>query len=323
MRYRTWLEASAIPPDKVVPVLRAAAAVFRERTRDLVGLPEGEDVEIEVVTGERWRGFSRYLGGLRSRFSYNGELPLPASDVALFVSHEAYPGHHTDNCWKDAVLVRGGGRVELRIVLAVGVQPVFVEGIPQVGTDLVEDEAAHAAIAAALGDVGCDYDAAVGFRVATASRPLSAIGANAALMCDDGAAHDDLLDYVRTWSLQPEDRVHGTVARIGRGIFRASVFCYTEGYRLCRAFVGGDPRRFERLLKEQLTLERLVSPRLGTVLSAPGVPRASAPPPRLPARRPPPGSRPGPAWRATRPRRSRPGRTLRRRRPVVAVAAPR
>jgi hypothetical protein len=256
-RYRTYLEASSVPGDKVVPVLRAAAGVFRARTRELVGLPDGEDVDIELVTGERWRGFSQYLGGLKSRFSYNGEFALPASEVARFVSHEAYPGHHTDNCWKDALLVRGGGRVELKIFLAVGVQPVLEEGTAEVGTDLVEDEAAHRAVAEAVRKVGCDYDAGVGFRVAMASRPLSAVSANVALMYDDGATRNELLDYVRTWSLQTEDRVQRTVDGIARSTFRASVFCYTEGYRLCSAFVGSDPRRFERLLKDQLTLEDL------------------------------------------------------------------
>jgi hypothetical protein len=34
--------------------------------------------------------------------------------------------------------------------------------------------------------------------------------------------------------------------------WRAYGFCYTEGLRLCRQFVGGDPARFERLITEQL-----------------------------------------------------------------------
>jgi hypothetical protein len=258
-RYRSWLKASSIPGDKVVPVLRAAAGVFRERTRDLVGLPDGEDVEIELVSGERWRGFSRYLGGLKSRFSYNGDFALPASEVALFLSHEAYPGHHTDNVWKDVVLVRGEGRVELAIVLAVGPQPVLVEGTAQVGTEIVEDEAAHDAVAEAVRMIGCDYDACIGFRIATATRPLSALGANVALMYDDGTPRGEILDYARTWSLDPEDRVQRTLHGIESSTFRASVFCYTEGYRLCGAFVRSDPRRFERLLKEQLTLDDLSS----------------------------------------------------------------
>jgi hypothetical protein len=31
------------------------------------------------------------------------------------------------------------------------------------------------------------------------------------------------------------------------------VSTYTDGYDLCRDFVGGDPARFKRLLAEQLT----------------------------------------------------------------------
>jgi len=41
--------------------------------------------------------------------------------------------------------------------------------------------------------------------------------------------------------------------------WRAYVFCYAEGHRLCRAFMGGDPRRFARLLDEQLTPADLIA----------------------------------------------------------------
>jgi hypothetical protein len=41
--------------------------------------------------------------------------------------------------------------------------------------------------------------------------------------------------------------------------WRAYVFCYSEGLRLCRAFVGGDPARFERLISEQLVPTDLVA----------------------------------------------------------------
>ena len=34
--------------------------------------------------------------------------------------------------------------------------------------------------------------------------------------------------------------------------WRAYIFCYLEGLRRCRAFTGGDPTRFERLITEQL-----------------------------------------------------------------------
>jgi hypothetical protein len=51
-------------------------------------------------------------------------------------------------------------------------------------------------------------------------------------------------------------------AKMVRGVetrpFRSSVFCYTEGLRLCRDFAGHNPARFKRLLTEQLALSDLI-----------------------------------------------------------------
>jgi hypothetical protein len=41
--------------------------------------------------------------------------------------------------------------------------------------------------------------------------------------------------------------------------WRAYIFCYIEGVARCRAFVGGDPERFRRLLDEQLVPADLVA----------------------------------------------------------------
>jgi hypothetical protein len=42
--------------------------------------------------------------------------------------------------------------------------------------------------------------------------------------------------------------------------WRSYESCYTEGYKLCKAFVAGDPLRFQRLLAEQLTPADLMRP---------------------------------------------------------------
>ena len=44
-----------------------ATAELRRLTRELIGLPEGEEIELELVTDKRWRGYNHYLGGLRSQ----------------------------------------------------------------------------------------------------------------------------------------------------------------------------------------------------------------------------------------------------------------
>jgi hypothetical protein len=255
-RYERWLGANEVPGDDVAAVIREVADRFRERARAFVGLPEGEEIEVEVVTDERWVAFSRYLGGLRSLFSYNADLPLPTVDIAHLVAHEAYPGHHTEDAWKDAELVQRQGRVEFTVFTSVGAQPVIAEGVAQLGAELLADEQSHGAVAEILAG---RYDAAVGFRVAQARRVLADVTVNLILLHERGADQDELVEYAREWSLQPPERVAKMVRGVETRPFRGSVFCYTEGLRLCRDFAGDDPMLFKRLLTEQLALPDLTS----------------------------------------------------------------
>ena len=253
-RYQRWLAVSEVVSDEVPAVLGEVAGWFRECTGAFVGLPDGEEIEIEVVTGERWVAFSRYLGDLRSRFSYNADLPLPAVDIPHLVAHEAYPGHHTEDVWKDVELVRAQARVELTIFTSVGIQPVIAEGIAQLGAELLAGEESHEVVARALDG---RYDAEVGARVAQGRRVLSELSVNLALLRGRGAGHDELLEYARAWSLQPPERVERMVKGAETRPFPGGVFCYTEGLRLCREFAGDDAARFKRLLTEQLAMPDL------------------------------------------------------------------
>jgi hypothetical protein len=252
-RYERWLDRNMVAGEEVADVLRAVTGALRERARELVGLPEGEEIEVEVVTGERWVAFSRYLGNRRSRFSYNADLPLPAVQVPHLAAHEAYPGHHTEDTWKDVVLVGEEGRVEFSLMLAVGIQPVIAEGIAELGAELLADRETHALV----GELEPHYDAETGFRVADAWRRLSGVSANLAILHAGGSSREELTDYAREWSLQPPDRVAKSIRSLETRPFRGSPFCYTEGLRLCRQFAGRDPARFRRLLTEQLTLDDL------------------------------------------------------------------
>jgi hypothetical protein len=248
-RYHDWLRATELSGERLTAALEATADHARGRTRELVGLPEGEEIEIEIVTGVRWVGFSEYLGNRRSRFSYNADLPLPAVDVPHLVAHESYPGHHTEDCWKDVVLVGERGRVEFSLMLAVGIQPVVAEGIAQLGAELVADAEAHELVASLVPG----YDAGVGWKVSRARRLLSDYGTNLTVLAARGAPRDELRAWLLEWSLQPPERVEKSLRSLDTRPFRGSPFCYSEGYRLCRAFAGDDPARFRRLLTEQLT----------------------------------------------------------------------
>jgi hypothetical protein len=247
-RYARWLERTAIPPAKLLPALRAVLHDLRTRTEALVGLPEGEALELELVSGKRWLGFNRRLGDMRSRISMNTDSPFPAVDLAYFAAHEGYPGHHADGSWKERALIREQGRVELTLSLY-AVQAVLSEGVAELGADLVLDDGVQELVAR----LGFDYDPEVGARVFEARRLLDTVPSNVALLLyERGASLEEARDYVRRWTLLPEDQVEKTIASARDNPYPGYLHCYPEGRRLCAAFVRGDPMRFKRLLVEQL-----------------------------------------------------------------------
>jgi hypothetical protein len=247
-RYRRWLEQAAIPQERLLPALRAVVDELRARTEVLVGLPEGESLELELVSGKSWLGFNRRLGGLRSRISINTDMPFPAVDLAYFAAHEGYPGHHADGSWKEQALVRERGRVEMTLSMYT-LQAVLSEGVAELAADLVLDDGGQELVAR----LGFDYDLQVGAAVFEARRLLRTMSSNLTLLLHDrGWSLDDARDYARRWSLEPEEGVEKTVASIREHPFPGYMHCYSEGHRLCAAFVRGDPARFKRLLCEQL-----------------------------------------------------------------------
>jgi len=248
-RFSRYLEGVALPSDLVGPALSEAVALLRERTREAVGLPEGEDVELDVVTGELWLGFARYLGEFRTHIALNTDLPFPATELVWFTAHEAYPGHHTHRAWQEADVVRAGGRIEATLGVLWSPDAVITEGIAQTAPPLVLD-GAHEALAERLGPLGFEYDGETGARVAAADELLTPVWSNAAVLRHErGASREEAWEYAAHWSLQPADRVDKFLeANVEDRRSRGYVHCYSQGQRLCAAFVDGDPARLRRLM---------------------------------------------------------------------------
>jgi hypothetical protein len=257
-RYARWLDANALPKEIVREALTATLADFRERTRALFGLPDGEAVELRLVEGKRWGGYSEPLGGLQSVLHVNTDLPLPAGDLAHFVAHESYPGHHTENAWKESVLIREGGRLEATIVLATGSDGVQAEGLAQLAREALLGEEAERVIEDLLRPLGVSYDAEVGERARPARMLSNDVAANMALMRHERGADEDELDaYATRWTLLPPERIRKLISWVCTQPFRGYVVTYPAGLRLARRFVGDDPAKFKRLLTEQLVPDDL------------------------------------------------------------------
>src|SRR2546430_12351251 len=78
-RLARWYEQTAIPRELVEQALRDAAEELRRLTRERIGLPDGAEHDLEIVTGQRWPGYSKDPGRLPPQASLHLALPLPAS----------------------------------------------------------------------------------------------------------------------------------------------------------------------------------------------------------------------------------------------------
>jgi hypothetical protein len=259
-RYIAWREAHAVPADKLEPAIRSLADDLRERTVAAFGLPEGEHVEWIFETDKPWSGFNYYEGGLRSRVAINVDLPVLSLTLGHLVAHEAYPGHHTEHTRKEVGLVRQRHWQEETIFLVGTPQCTLAEGLADLGAEVALGRRPEGAVAEHLVPLGIRYDADVAGEVAEAGEALSWVRSNAAIhLHDSGRPVDDVIAYLERWALLPRNRAAKAVEFLTDETWRAYSHTYTEGLRLCRGYVDGDPARFETLITEQVLPADLAS----------------------------------------------------------------
>ncbi len=252
-RLVAWREAQAIPADRLERVIASLAEDLRARTDALCGLPDGEAIEVELVTGQPWSGFNYYLGGCRSRIAVNVDLPVLATSIAQLVAHEAYPGHHTEHSRKEVGLVRGRRFHEESLFLVGTPQSLLAEGLADLGLEVVVGRRPERFTADHLRPLGIAYDPDVVAAVADAGEALAGVRANAAFrLHEDGADPATVAGEVARFGLLASSRADKLVAFLTDPTWRAYTTCYVEGLPRCRSFVDGRPERFARLVTEQL-----------------------------------------------------------------------
>ena len=259
-RYEAWRAESLVPAGLIVEVAEPMLAVLRERTDALVELPGDEEFTLELVADEPWAAFNYYLGRRRSRIVVNTDLPLAAADLVHLVAHEGYPGHHTERVVKERRLVEELGLVEESIQLVPTPQSLVGEGIAEVGAELLVDDGVEAELVRIYAAAGIRFDPDEARLIREAREPLNCVTRNAAIMIhEDGLAEDDARAYVARWALAPAHRAERMVSFVVDPTWRAYVTTYSEGLRLCRAFVGGEPAAFRRLLTEPIRVGELLA----------------------------------------------------------------
>jgi hypothetical protein len=253
-RYRAWREGDGLKGDELAAVFQALIEDFRSRTEALVGLPSGEAVDVEYVSDKPWAAFNFYLGALRSRIEVNTDVALTPSFVTELAAHEAYPGHHTEQSWKEERRVRQGGELE-ECALMIGTPAALIsEGIAGLAPEILLGDDEQQVTAAHVERTSVAYDPDLSRAVQHAFPPLGRVRGNVALLLHTrGASNEEAIEYLMRWALTSRKRAEQGVRFMTDPVWRSYVTTYVNGYELCRDFVDGDPARFKRLLTEQLT----------------------------------------------------------------------
>ncbi len=249
-----------IDPERLEPAVAALSSALRDRVRARYPLPAAETVHYEVVTDKPWSGFNYYLGDFASTVAINADLGHRMANLPHLVAHEAYPGHHTEHCRKEAGLVATEQQAEQTLFLVNTPQCLMAEGLADLGL--------HALIGAGwgpwaeeiLGDLGLRMEGELAERLEGAAVALLGVRQDAALMLHDrGADPDDVLAYLQRWLLISEPRARQMLRFLSDPLWRAYTTTYVEGYRLLRRWLDARPaaeplgERYRRLLDEALT----------------------------------------------------------------------
>lgn len=260
-RYRAWEDSIQVPAAAIESLMATVIEEARGRTRELVGLPAGESVELVYVDDVPWTGYHEYLGDLRGRISINVSRPRSAISLLHLAVHESYAGHQAERCLKEDVLVRGQGRVEETIVLVPTPQSVVSEGLAEVAPELLLDGDAGPAFEAILRDHGVDLDLVHHRAIERAAEPLGRVQLDAALMLhDEGLPEAEVHAYVQERGLVGAVAASDAIRFLQHAGSRSYAVCYPAGLERCRAYVAGDISRFRRLLTEQVRVRDLVPP---------------------------------------------------------------
>ena len=233
---------------------------MRTRSNKIIDLPDEENINLEIVTDKRYGASTRYLGNLVSLVEINDDIPFNFFQLLPLITHELYPGHHTEFCLKEEHLINEKDYFESNIFLLTSPQLVISEGIGEVAFDMLftPQKAAqwiktniYNPFEIKVSDVNLEA-------LIQASRynSLDQVSSNAAIMIDQGKDEKEVKNYIKKFTLQPEYMLDHTVKNLkSSSLKRVYSFTYYHGKTLVQDYLNTQKEQTEALnylMKNQL-----------------------------------------------------------------------
>lgn len=227
-----WRRTREISGDVLQKCIGVLHEECRRRTHKMLSLPEGEHVDFVLVENKPWGGYNWYLGEYTSRVEINTDVPLYSTGLPHLITHEAYPGHHTEHAVKEKGLYRDKGFEEACVFVLNTPECLISEGIGDAGFEMIfkDRKEVYKFLNEKMGfTIDLDTDAAI----AEALNNLFECSGNAALMIhDENADTADVVAYLMEVGLSTRERAEKMIEFMTHPLFRAYVFNYFVGREL-------------------------------------------------------------------------------------------
>ena len=268
-RVQTFRDQSQVSVEIATPIIKRLANDLRTRTRQRFHLPPDESCEYEFVSEKPWGAYNWYLGNYKSRIDFNLDYPIRIYTLPNFITHEAYPGHHTEHSIKEHRHYRENGLLEHSILLSNAPSAVISEGIAVYGIeqilspdeliDIYQQILEETGLSKYNGQFIYEF-----FHIV--SRPLGKVGNNEILLLyEKGASDEQVIAYGMRYKLTSEKDETKYIRFLKDPLWRSYGFNYTLGYEIISNLLSSTENKdqmFARLLQEPMTpaqVQRLIS----------------------------------------------------------------
>jgi len=257
-RYELAREKSGL----LMGFMRRAKAEARRRVQAFVEMPQGEEVELAIVTDKVYGGDNWYMGDFRSHVDINTDLPTHMGWLMGLICHECYPGHHTEFVLKEQHLYHERGYMEQVIAPIICPQSVISEGIATTAFDMIftPAEAEQWAVEHLYPEAGIDPASIDMEKFYRAGELMAGIDGNARFMLSEGRSDEEVKQYVAKYAMLPDEYAQKSVEFLKDPFHEAYIFTYFYGRQLMKPWLEGSDKQavFKRFLTEQLCPSDLV-----------------------------------------------------------------
>lgn len=263
-RFQSWQKMAMFPSgqsERLLDLMKMILSEARKRTRNLIDLPEEENLEIIPLKGVNYGAANWYQGNFRSRMELNLDRPIYLFTLLYQMCHEAYPGHHTESCCKENHLYRKKGYIEQSVFFSLGPQLTIAEGIASLAMEMIftPEEAARwieEFVLPFFEPEARDFDLALMLESFSTITPDD-MSSNLAQLIEAGRSNESVLDYATAYSPYSVEQISGFLPWLASPLSRLYAFTYSHGKRLLKPLIYGPAK--EKMIRKLLTEQVLPS----------------------------------------------------------------